>query len=309
MAVSQYQIRSVKLRIAGVISLVTVLGGCAFGLDKPADPFKRSILIAENGHLPGSIGIVPAQYPPDLRLQTPAKQWLFRAEKGAVAAGKDTFKKGMQYFTYIPCNGGGRGCGVVALIGLTWFSVVATGSTVAAGVSAVQGGIEGAKAEPDSVTLEKADEIARNALGALQAQESMAGSLEVVMRNWVVGGSSVPQIQKFATVGPVSSKDDCRYGVLGKEGIDVAIETTVQTLKYEGYEDDKSVNPSLRLSMTVLAKVVRVSDGSIVYSGLYEYESGQHAFEEWISGDGSYLVSELDRGYKSIAQKIAFNLL
>ena len=81
-----------------------------------------------------------------------------------------------------------------------------------------------------------------------------------------------------------------------------------------GYRSTKSpdgclgVNPPLALDMSVRARLIRVSDGTELYSDIWTYNGTRHKFAGWALNNAHPFREQLDRASQSLAYTIIWTL-
>ncbi len=102
---------------------------------------------------------------------------------------------------------------------------------------------------------------------------------------------------------PASRTDKPDYRPLSGSGIDSVLEVTLLELSTEGRPMQ-----GLFLAMTSRVRVIRASSGAVLGEEIIRYRSDAHPYEKWIDKDQSIFRTALERGYQSIAERIASEL-
>lgn len=284
--------------VSGLVCILAIMmsGGCTTDREKQQGEVTRSGLANPQENRPMTFRVVTAQYDPELRITTPGKGWILAAGRGAVVEGRDTFSQGMKYFGAIPCKGGARGCAPINIVNLAYTLLVLTGSSVAATVGGIKGGVEGAIAAPDPTAVDEAEERVRKARNDLKIQESMAAELVGKLRG-------IPPHHRFeitATEGPQTPEAEPQYEALVAQSVDMVVESRVQTLWLE--EGRMSVDPQLHIGLRVAMRVVRVNNGIVLYSASHDYQGNDYTAEKWAANEGELFSGELNNCYENIAE-------
>lgn len=233
-----------------------------------------------------TIGIVPARFIPESNFNTFAKGRLSGTGKGAAGGAAAGALGGAGMALGL----GAAGLGPAGVLLLPFF---AAGGAVIGGVT---GGVAGTvKAVPEA----KAEEIEtaiNNALAELRIQETMTEHI-------VKSGKEITtfHFNLLEGQGPASHKEKINYSFLKEKGIDTVFEVSVKSI---GFEGGKGEDPLIALFMTVSTRLIRVKDGTEIYSGAFEYKSKARKFTTWADDSARLLREEFERCYKDLATRI-----
>jgi hypothetical protein len=194
--------------------------------------------------------------------------------------------------------GAGAGAGLAAYSGLSvpGLFIPYGYPSVAAGGAALIGGVVGAVAGESTKNIKKTKATLNDLVAGLMIQETM--------RDQFISVLSRQTNYSFALIGekgPPAPDQEINYGFLADEGIDTVLE--LSALK-SGLWGEKGLNPPPCFFMTVHTKLIRVTDGSVIYDHTFRYESGSSKFTDWASNNGQPFREQLDRCYRTLAQDI-----
>ena len=115
------------------------------------------------------------------------------------------------------------------------------------------------------------------------------------------------QTQHFvllADYGPTAHDKERGYRSLATEGIDTVLELGVSAIELSG---PWGVHPRGALLMTVRVRLVRVADGTELYTRDFEYAGGTNPFTD-LADNPQPLREELQLAYQSLAKEIVGEL-
>jgi len=221
----------------------------------------------------GTVGVVVARFVPPTALQEPAR--------GAIA-------------------GAGRGIAIGMAAGVAGASGTYLGSGILLlPIIGLVGGIVGAATAPPAAAVEEAEATLRKAMTDVRegkVQEALRDRLVAVaqghMRRRVV---PLPAQEPSASDAPVS------YRALTSEEIDTVLEVAVHQL---GLAGAWGPDPPLAVVLTVRTRLVRVVDGTDLYTNTLNYQSAPRKFTEWAANNAQPFRNELDQAYAILAEKI-----
>jgi hypothetical protein len=102
---------------------------------------------------------------------------------------------------------------------------------------------------------------------------------------------------------PASRADKPDYRRLSGNGIDSVVEIALLELSTEGRPGQ-----GLALAMASRVRVIRAASGAVIGEEMIRYRSDSHPYEKWIDKEGNIFRTALERGYQSIAERIAGEL-
>ncbi len=262
------------------LSLVLLTGssGCAsavhlYLLPPPPSEAVRSQL--------GTIGVVSARSIAEAKVETPAKGWASGAWKGAGHGAWAGAKPGVfiaDHSSRLEALAAGIAIGLAgAMIGV------------------IPGSIHGALTALATATVEQADATLEVAISNFKAQ--------CTTRDHVIKVAQDQTRYRFVLLAeqvPAALTKEVSYRPLPETGIDTIFEISVPTVSLAAA---LGANPSIRLSMTVRARLVRAVDSEVLYDSTLEYSGGERLFTQWASDNAQPLREELDIGYKGLVEK------
>jgi len=265
-----------------LLSLI-VHAGCAHKPPSPPDVAPPPVV---------SIGIVCANFLPEVVLDLPAKGRVDGAVRGA--------GRGFLKWVEVPlrvgaevlrgCNG--KECGYVA-IGFLAISA-ATGA-----VGAVVGGIQGSIRAIPGKEAERMENATRY-LADLKIQETMW--------HWVHDATmdlTAYRILPFPESGPDAPDNVADYSGFASAGVDSVIEVSVLSVGFKGERWGR--NPPLSVILRVRVRRYRTMDGTIAIQEEREflYRSEERSFSEWMTDGAARMDWEFQNGYRMLAGEIA----
>jgi hypothetical protein len=270
------------------VALLSFQTGCAarpYQLSQPLSEGERERL--------GTIGIVSADFVPETKLFTYARGRVKGAAKG-MAFEVSTYPPPI----FFPGAGGSssapvgsQGGAVAILLGLILVPAVCVviGKEVYRAATAI----------PAEEVKEIESKLSK-ALIELRMQESLKKRFFQTARE-----QSALNLVIIEERGPKTTEETLNYGNLREKGIDTVIELSVLSI---GFEGKGGKDPLLSLLLDTRVRVLRVSDGAVLYENKLEYRSAKRKFTEWISDEGKLFSEELDRGYGTLSDKIVEEL-
>ena len=265
--------------------VLVVLLGCAH---TPPSPLS----VATQAQL-GAIGVVAAQFTPEVDYRTPG-----RGGAGGAAVG---VAKGV-------------GLGVLGAAGcvLTYGTALpACGLAVVSPYLAVRYAVDQATegVSPDTIA---ASETAITAVFAERSHQAAVQD-EVVRVAIAQTGQSLVGLP---AEGPRSAAETPRYTHLTARGIDTVIEITLQRLALQSRTSGRAggdnlgriraanLNPYLTVAVTARTRVLRTADGTVLYDHAGEHSGRGATFPDWGANDGQLLRDGLDQLFQEMARAI-----
>ena len=129
---------------------------------------------------------------------------------------------------------------------------------------------------------------------------------QLALRDWVIRHARGHTSLEYVPIddpAPASRADKPDYRPLSGSGIDSVVEVALLELSTEGRPGQ-----GLALAMTSRVRVIRVASGAVLGEEIIRYRSDAHPYEKWIDKDGNTFRTALERGYQSIAERIAGEL-
>lgn len=250
-------------------SLLIGAFGCAYKRQFPLSEDLRSKL--------GTVGIVFVANAPESNFNTFAKGRLTGAGKGAAGGAA-----------------GGAALGIAISVAAGPFGVLLSPFLVGGGavIGGVGGGVAGTAGAVSTSEAEKIETAISNALSVLRIQETMAGHMVRASRA-LVDYRFYPD--------PVLLEKASDYGFLKGKGVDTALEVIVERVGFEGGNGN---DPIIALFMNIRERLVRTSDGNVLYEHKFTYRSAKRKFSLWSKNNAGLLSEEFDRAYQGLAEKV-----
>jgi len=251
------------------ISLLIGQSGCAtskpYALPSPPSEAVREKL--------GTVGVASARFLPKAEMRKPMG-------KGSGAA-----------------RGAGVGAGGMILGGLESGDPLGFLIGIAlAPVGAVVGSVVGAVKGMSSEQVKEAEDAINKAISELKIQATM--------RDYVLRAAQKETGYHFVDLdgqGPETPESKMEYNFLTNRGINTVLEIAVPAF---GLIGEKGINPPLAFFMTLQTRLVRTTDGSVLYEQKLEYRRGRRTFTTWTANDAKPFRDEFHRCYQSLAEKV-----
>lgn len=205
-----------------------------------------------------------------------------------------------------PAKGAGEGAGEGAGQGAKLGLLAVYGGTFVLGpfaillipliaVGAAVGAIAGASSAEPAVKVEEREATASQVVAAQRIQEDLRDRVATVGRDQTPHTFTV-----LADRGPSAVGERPDYRPLSQEGIQTVLEVGVESVTLEG---PGTIDPPLRLVMTVNTRLVRTVDNGEIYANSLTYtgEKGR-TLAEWVGGPEGFR-DELNRAYAILAEK------
>jgi hypothetical protein len=225
----------------------------------------------------GRVGVVPAQFRPDVRFSKPktkGKAALHSAGLGAITPAAFGFRAGPY--------------GIVAGILL---------APVGAAVGSVVGVIKGSSARE----IKEAENILQGCAATLNFQDIMGDHLLLE-----AGKQSRSPFVPLGLQGPKFPYQEVTYDLSSYEDIDAVLEFAVSEcqLRRQLTVRLEDINPDIQLMIRVDARIFSTKDGKVYAMPFFHSSSDARTFTRW-SGDNAQPFKEaLDRGLQSLAGQI-----
>lgn len=102
-------------------------------------------------------------------------------------------------------------------------------------------------------------------------------------------------------MGPKAPGSKADNSFLNKKGVDTVLEITVPDFGLSAASD---INPPLAFFVNLQARLIRTTDGFVLYEQKYKYTSGLLLFTEWAADEAKRLREEFDCCYRDLAEKV-----
>jgi hypothetical protein len=224
----------------------------------------------------GRIGIVSASFQPEVKFQKPLS-------KGRAA-----------------WHGAGEGAVGVLQVGQGCYGIGCAGVLALAPVGAVVGSIVGAIKGVPSQKIKETEDALNGCLATLNFQETM--------REHFLKTVAMEQIQYpfvlLEVQGPNVLDEEVTYDSLSDKGIDTILEIGLRKCELWGAKD--SINPHLYFLMAAGIRLIRITDGHVLFSRnfVYDYRNVPTKFSEWGANNAQPFREELDRAFDYLALEI-----
>jgi hypothetical protein len=258
------------------VSVFVLQSGCATTVVAPVLPQEvRDSL--------GVVAIVPAQYEPQSKFLI---SW--RHKEGAT--GKQAALTG------------GAGTAATALAPAALGPVGVLAGVIWVGTATV---VEAVRTSEGIVPVNTAEEIESSinkAVAKLDVQNALAGRLATMLR-------TEPRIRLATVVAAGPNKPDAHpdYAQLRTAGIDTVFEVAINEIGFDGciMNNWECRHPHvLYLFMRAQLRLVRVSDGAVLFAKPLEYRSGNRELTKWLADSGRMLGEEFDQAYRELAERV-----
>jgi hypothetical protein len=262
---------SAKLIVACLFILLLIgQSGCAINTPKPyALPPPPSEAVREKL---GTVGIVSADFVPKAEICKPMG-------KGAGAA-----------------SGAGTGAlGTMAAGAWTGDPFGLLLGVALAPVGAIVGSVVGAVKGVSSEHVKKAEDAINKTISELKIQANM--------RDYVLRAAKQQTEYNFVELygqGPETPEMKMDYNFLTNRGINTVLEITVPAFGLIG----KGINPPFAFFMTLKTRLVRTTDGSVLYEQKLVYIRGHRTFTNWAANNAKPFKDEFHCCYQSLSEKV-----
>ncbi len=224
----------------------------------------------------GTIGVVTTRVAAETHLEGPTSGKGSGAGKGAAGG-------------FLGCIlGGAHGGAYGAALGILLSPVCALG-----------GGIYGAIAAETSERVEEAEATFNKAVVDLNIQEAMRDRVFQIAQQ-----ETRYPLALLTGQGPNAREAAAADRSSARQETDTILEVSVPRFGLVG----GGINPPLPLVVTAHARLVRVADGTELYTAPWTYRSGTRKFVEWAANNAQPLRTELDRAVQTLAETIVEEL-
>ncbi len=221
----------------------------------------------------GRIGIISASFQPEVRFQKPMTKG--KASLHGAGAGVDfVFSSGS-----CCC---GEGCAaILALV------------PVAAAVGSIVGAIDGVPSQK----IRETEDTLNDYLAAVNFQVTMREHFLKAAREQTRYPFLLLEVQ-----GPTFLDEEVTYGSLSNKGIDTILEIGLRKCELSGAKN--SINPDLYFLMAAGIRLIRATDGHVLFNRNFVYELTPYKFSEWGADNAQPFREELDSGFQYLALEI-----
>jgi hypothetical protein len=234
----------------------------------------------------GTVAVIPARFEAKTELRMPAKGGPAGTGRGAATGAL----KGMALAAEV-----GRGCQGIACG--AFLALIPASGIIGALIGAIHGGVTAVPA----VAVEDGLAELRSVVAEIDLQETLR---DRVLR--VAKAQTCHRLVIDIGDGPHEPKEQVGYQPLVADGIETVLEISVLDFELTG---PWNVNPELELVMSVRARLVRTSDGALLYNGTLDYRSMKRRFTDWAVDGGSPFREEREGALDHLAGQIVAETL
>lgn len=162
-------------------------------------------------------------------------------------------------------------------------------------VGVVVGSVVGAVKGVSSKHVKEAEDAINKAISELKIQATM--------KDYVLRAAQQKTEYHFVDLdaqGPETPERKIDYNFLATKGINTVLEITVPAFGLIG----KGINPPLAFFMILQTRLVRTTDGSVLYEQKLQYIRGQRTFTNWTANNAKPFKDEFHYCYQSLAEKV-----
>lgn len=251
------------------IILVFILSACA--------PSPKYLSEADRGSL-GHVGVVSAQFQPDINLTLPAKGAGSGAWRGAKEGAKDVIIGSA--ITPLP--------GAI-ILGILLSPVVAAG-----------GAIYGAIAAPPAEAVSRHEKVLASISQRLEINRNIRKSIV----RYANEKASYP-LTDLGEIGPAKPDENANYLRLALNGTDTVLEVSASDLSTEG----AAINSPFKITINADMRLIRAADGVVSASYHPRYASHSRTLQAWAANDGALFQKALQKGVAQISRETVYKLL
>ena len=271
--VSHFSLSNKLIVVCLILLLIIGLSSCAIHKTKPyALPSPPSEAVREKL---GTIGVASARFFPKAEMRKP----MGKGSGAASGAGTGA----------LLMIGGGAGLGdpLGLLLGVAL-----------APVGAVVGSIAGAVKGVSSEHVKEAGEAINKAISEFKIQATM--------RDYVLRAAKQQTEYNFVDLdgqGPETPERKIDYNFLSNRGINTILEISVTDF---GLWAASGINPPLAFFMNLQARLIRTTDGSVLYKQKLQYKNAGFifTFTDWAANGAEPFRDEFHRCYQSLSEKV-----
>jgi len=226
----------------------------------------------------GRVGIVSAQFQPEINLTLPAKGGGRGALRGAKEGVKDVIIAGA----------------VTPIPGAIFLGILLSP------IAAVGGAVYGAIAAPSGKVVARHEKVLGSIIRHLE--------LNHAIREGII--TYAAEKARYSTVelgntGPARPGEEHNYLDVALHGIDTVLEVSASEVSTEG----AAINSPFNWVIKADARLVRTADSTVLAAYHSHYTSHTHTLEEWGDHDGRLFKAALKEGVSQTSRKIVYELL
>jgi len=251
------------------IVLTLILSACAQSPKYLSETNRKSL---------GYVGVVSAQFHPEINLTLPAKGAGSGAWRGAREGAKDVI----------------IGSALTPLPGAIILGILLSP------VAAAGGAVYGAFAAPPARVVARYEKVLAGISQRLEINRSIR---EGIIR-YADEKAHYP-LTDLGEIGPAKPGKDANYLHLALNRTDTVLEVSASDLSTEG----AAINSPFRVVIKADVRLVRTSDGMTLASYHPGFTSQSHTLQEWAGHDGVLFREVLQTGFTQISRETIYELL
>lgn len=233
----------------------------------------------------GHVGIVAAQFPPQVYVKVPARN----VSEGAIEGAKIPVQIAVGLLQGASNCGSGEFC----------LLVLATGVALTP-VGAIVGGAESAVSAESPAEVSLRESRINESVIYMQMNEHMRDRFSSRLAGLQTFSSST-----LPAGGPEKEGQKPDYHLLKSDGIDTVCELSVQRLALNGIG---VVRPDLSVTLRVQVRLVSTMDNQELIATRFACLSKDHSFEDWALNDAQRFREEIARCYDVISENAVTEL-
>ena len=171
-------------------------------------------------------------------------------------------------------------------------------------IGAVIGSIVGLAKGVPYTEIKEPEKVLKSYLATVNFQETMRERFLSVAREQTQNPFVPLEVQ-----GPKTPDEEVTYAFLSESGIDTVIEISVHKCELLNRDKNPGVNPHFYLGLAAGIKLIRVTDGKVIYSEKFvDQWSNSLKFSDWGANDAAPFRDGLDHAFQNLAGQIADRL-
>jgi len=225
----------------------------------------------------GTVGVVLAPYPSQVKFVMPARGWWGGVKKGFVTGASTSVAIGV----VAPVPGG-------TLIGV-----------IVAPFAAVAGSVYGAVKALPAKKVDETEAAINEAVVKLKAMNLRGAFVTTVLKtgNERTGWKFV----HLPDIGPQAREEIVNYDQLEIPGIDSILEIRIET---SGLVGRFHIDPPTSAFVEIRSRLIRVSDNKILVKDILSCESEERTFVQWSEDGGHYFIDAFRSCVPPLAEKV-----
>jgi hypothetical protein len=260
--------KTIKLIRVALPVILSLLVSCATvpKIKTPPEEFKANL---------GTIGVVSANFQPEVHLGKPM---------GKGTAALHFAGKGAGVGLWVAAQGANAGPAAFVLLGFV-------------PIGAAIGSVVGLAKGMPYTEIKEPEKAIRSYLATVNFQETMRERFLSVAREQARYPFVPIEVQ-----GPKTPDEEVTYASLSESGIDTVLEISVHKCELFNRDKNRGVNPHFYLGLVAGIKLIRVTDGKVIYSEKFvDQWSNSLKFSEWGANDAEPFREGLDHAFQYLA--------